>query len=175
MSDAKKDPDAPDNSTDDADREPVSLALATYLRLRGLKAPRRRKRRFDPSDENQPFTPGRDPLGLGDAVDTLTREAGWGASLAREDVLLQWTQVAGEETAAHARPMGLEHGVLTVRCDSTAWAKQLSYLRGELITRMREAHPEAGIEQVRFVGPDAPSWKWGHRTVPGRGPRDTYG
>ncbi|MDP4886606.1 MAG: DUF721 domain-containing protein, partial [Aquiluna sp.] len=27
----------------------------------------------------------------------------------------------------------------------------------------------------RFIGPSAPSWKKGPRSVPGRGPRDTYG
>ena len=35
--------------------------------------------------------------------------------------------------------------------------------------------PDAGIESVRFEGPNAPSWKRGPRTIPGRGPRDTYG
>ena len=33
----------------------------------------------------------------------------------------------------------------------------------------------AGIETVRFIGPDTPSWKRGPRAIPGRGPRDTYG
>ena len=35
--------------------------------------------------------------------------------------------------------------------------------------------PEAGVDAIRFIGPDVPSWKWGPRTIPGRGPRDTYG
>ena len=35
--------------------------------------------------------------------------------------------------------------------------------------------PDAGVDAIRFIGPDVPSWKWGPRAVPGRGPRDTYG
>ncbi|MGB4918016.1 MAG: DUF721 domain-containing protein, partial [Propionicimonas sp.] len=31
------------------------------------------------------------------------------------------------------------------------------------------------VERVVVVGPSAPSWKKGKRSVPGRGPRDTYG
>ncbi|MGO1853842.1 MAG: DUF721 domain-containing protein, partial [Microbacteriaceae bacterium] len=34
---------------------------------------------------------------------------------------------------------------------------------------------QAGVDNLRFIGPDVPSWKWGPRAVPGRGPRDTYG
>ncbi len=154
----------------------VPLTLSTYSRLRGLEAPRvRRRRRRNDDDENQPFTKGRDPRGLGDALSDLTREAGWDSRLAREDLLLRWVDVAGEETAEHAQPVGLQEGTLTVQCDSTTWARQLNMLRGEILTRILHAYPEAGIETVRFIGPDVPSWKWGRRTVPGRGPRDTYG
>lgn len=160
-----------------SESDDVPLTIATYLRLRGLEAPRRRRRRrlVDDTDENAPFQPGRDPRGIGDVVAQLTTESGWNAPLAREDLVLQWRQVAGEEVADHADPVALADGVLTVQCDSTAWATQLSLLRGQILTRITQAHPEAGIETIRFVGPDVPSWKWGPRAVPGRGPRDTYG
>jgi predicted nucleic acid-binding Zn ribbon protein len=105
----------------------------------------------------------------------LTRQSGWDAQLAREDLVLQWTDVAGEETARHAHPVALSDGLLTVQCDSTAWAKNLQLMRGEIVTQLMRRFPEAGVQNVRFVGPDVPSWKWGPRAVPGRGPRDTYG
>lgn len=155
----------------------LPLPIATYLRLRGLEAPRRsrRRKRVDIADEHAPFAPGRDPKGLGDVLASLTREAGWDTHLAEEDLLLQWQQIAGEQTAAHSEPIGLREGVLTVRCDSTAWTKQLTLLRGEIMTRIIRDHPQVGVKSIRFVGPDVPSWKWGTRAVPGRGPRDTYG
>lgn len=155
----------------------VSLPVATYLRLRGIAAPRTRKARriADAEGANVPFAPGRDPRGLGDVVADFTREAGWNSHLASEDVLRRWADVAGPQTAEHARPVSLEGGIMTVQCDSTAWARQLSSLRSDILSRIIREHPDAGITAVRFVGPDVPSWKWGPRTIPGRGPRDTYG
>ena len=44
-----------------------------------------------------------------------------------------------------------------------------------IVTEIVRRFPDAGVQTVRFVGPDVPSWKWGPRAVPGRGPRDTYG
>lgn len=156
----------------------IPETMATYLRLRGLEAPkgsRRRRRRVNEDDDNAPFAPGRDPKGLGDALADLTKQSGWTSQLAQEDVMLRWADVAGEETARHTEAVSLVDGMLTIRCDSTAWTKQLQFMRANIMTQLRQRHPEAGVENIRFVGPDVPSWKWGPRTAPGRGPRDTYG
>lgn len=155
----------------------IPESLSTYLRLRGLKPSarmqRRKKRQQD--SENLPFTSGRDPQGLGDVITSLTRQSGWEKNLARHDVVLQWDELAGEQTAQHARPVALGDGVLTIQCDSTAWMTELKRMRTHLTTMISQRFPDAGVETIRFVGPDVPSWKWGPRAVPGRGPRDTYG
>ncbi|MEU1973224.1 DciA family protein [Microbacterium sp. NPDC019599] len=152
--------------------------LATYLRLRGLEPSarsfRRRKRRVE-DDEHAPFTPGRDPHGLGDVIAALTHDSGWNAQLAREDVVRTWNEVAGADTARHTRPVAFADGTLTVQADSTAWAKQLQLMRAQILTEIVRRFPDAGVEVIRFIGPDVPSWKWGPRAIPGRGPRDTYG
>ncbi|WP_347345202.1 DciA family protein [Microbacterium sp.] len=157
----------------------VPETIATYLRLRGMepsaRGRRRRRTRAGEDDENQPFTAGRDPHGVSDVLADLTRQAGWDSELARADLVRQWGEVAGSETARHAAPVALGDGVLTVQCDSTAWAKNLHLMRGAIVTEIVRRFPDAGVQTVRFVGPDVPSWKWGPRAVPGRGPRDTYG
>ncbi|MEO7018481.1 MAG: DciA family protein [Leifsonia sp.] len=156
-------------------------ASAVYLRFReifgGVPAKSRRvKRRDDPDPSaSQPFGKGRDPRGLGDVVDALTSQLGWTSSLAQSDLLAGWLELAGEETAKHAVPEGISERVLTVRCESTAWATQLRIMRSDLLVRIAERFPQADIESIRFQGPDAPSWKRGPRSIPGRGPRDTYG
>ena len=152
--------------------------IATYLRLRGLPVSGkkiRRKQRRTGDDERQPFTPGRDPHGIGDVLADLTRSAGWDGFLARADVVRTWNDLAGADTAAHTRPVSFEDGTLTIQADSTAWAKQLQLMRSHILTEIVRRYPEAGVQTLRFVGPDVPSWKWGPRTIPGRGPRDTYG
>ncbi|GAA5037834.1 DUF721 domain-containing protein [Microbacterium fluvii] len=168
----------PDPQPGEGAADAVPETVSTYLRLRGL-APsartfRRRKRRAV-DDEHQPFTAGRDPRGLGDVLASVTREAGWESALAREDVVRTWDEVAGADTAKHTRPVAFTDGTLTVQADSTAWAKQLQIMRAQILSEIIRRFPEAGVESIRFIGPDVPSWKWGPRAIPGRGPRDTYG
>ena len=122
-----------------------------------------------------PFGTGRDPRGIAEIVDALTARLGWNSSLARSELLDSWADLVGEETAAHSTPAGIDEGVLTVSCDSTAWATQLRLMRSQIVSRIVERYPDAGIDALRFNGPGVPSWKRGPRSVPGRGPRDTYG
>ncbi|MCX7522753.1 DciA family protein [Microbacterium sp. STN6] len=165
---------------DPAGGDPATESAAVYLRFKALfggttsRAAGRRRRRVEPN-ESVPYGVGRDPRGLGDVVDDLTSELGWNSPLARSEVIASWPDLVGMETAAHSEPVGIDNGVLTVSCASTAWATQLRIMRGELMKHIALRFPEAGIESIRFRGPDAPSWKRGPRAVPGRGPRDTYG
>ncbi len=121
------------------------------------------------------FGAGRDERGLGEVLDAMTARLGWNSPLARSELLASWSNVAGEETAQHSTPSSIDEGVLTVRCDSTAWATQLRMMRSQITSRIAAEYPDAGIESIRFEGPGAPSWKRGPKSVPGRGPRDTYG
>ncbi|MDM4762355.1 DciA family protein [Galbitalea sp. SE-J8] len=158
---------------------PADEAQAVYLRFRevfgGRRRGRGRRRAPEPEGANVPFALGRDPRGLGDVLDALTTSLGWDSPLAESDLLLAWPRIVGAETAAHSTPVSIEDGRLLVRCDSTAWATQLRLMRSSIVTRIVEEHPDAGVQSVRFDGPDAPSWKRGLRSVQGRGPRDTYG
>ena len=134
-----------------------------------------RKRATVVPGSSVPFGSGRDAVGLGDVIDGLTSRMGWNSPLAQSELLASWAEIAGAETAEHSQPVGIEGGVLTVKCDSTAWATQLRLMRSQIATQIAVRYPEAGIESVRFEGPNAPSWKRGPRAIPGRGPRDTYG
>ena len=67
-------------------------------------------------------------------------------------------------------------GELTVRTDSTAWATQLRHMAPQLLALLNDQLGADTVSFVRVLGPDAPSWKHGGRSVrDGRGPRDTYG
>ncbi|HEU0256746.1 MAG TPA: DciA family protein [Microbacteriaceae bacterium] len=156
--------------------------LRFYLHMKDLmhgsahrSRPSGRVRRASVGAATEPFSAGRDPRGLGEALDQLSVDLGWESSLAEAALLAGWRDLVGEETAAHTEPVSIERGVLAVRCTSTAWATQLRLLRQDLLNRIDQRFPRAGIEMIRFEGPDVPSWKRGLRAVPGRGPRDTYG
>lgn len=152
-----------------------------YLRLRRVfgdatgRSATARKRVTRLAGSSAPFAAGRDPHGLADVIDSLASKMGWTSPLARSELLASWADLVGSETAEHSEPVAIEDGVLTVRCDSTAWATQLRLMRSQISTTIAQRFPDAGIQSVRFEGPNAPSWKRGPRSIPGRGPRDTYG
>jgi predicted nucleic acid-binding Zn ribbon protein len=164
-------------------REPVehSEARSVFERLRRVfgdgasRSSDARKRATREPGSTRPFGGGREPEGLGSVMDAMTSRLGWNSPLAQSELLASWAEIAGAETAEHSTPVGIDEGVLSVRCDSTAWATQLRLMRVQVMTSIATRYPDAGIQSVRFEGPGAPSWKKGPRSIPGRGPRDTYG
>lgn len=166
---------------DDSEVEPESESRLVYLRFRRVfgdgssRSSDARKRSRKEPGASVPFATGRDPQSLSSVVDALTVKLGWNSPLAKSELLASWSELAGVETAEHSTPVGIEDGTLSVRCDSTAWATQLRLMRGAILGQIHTKYPDAGITQVRFIGPNVPSWKRGPRSIPGRGPRDTYG
>jgi len=161
--------------------DPQSEPMEVYLHFRTVfsdgawRASTTRSRGRASGSTTAPFGSGRDPVGLGDVIDGLSRQLGWTSPLARSELLAAWPRLVGVETATHAVPVTIEDGILTVRCDSTAWATELRRMNAQIVSAIAAEYPLAAVETVRFIGPNTPSWKRGPRTIPGRGPRDTYG
>ncbi len=124
---------------------------------------------------SEPFGSFRDPGSMADAFDELTSSMGWAPSLARAELNEHWADIVGDDVAAHAHPTGFHEGALEIQCDSSAWATQLRLMRKTLVEALEERFPDAGVSEIVVKAPGAPSWKHGSRSVPGRGPRDTYG
>lgn len=121
---------------------------------------------------------GRDPLPLGAALQRLSVERGWEMPLAVGGVMGRWRELVGAEVAQHCVPQGYDEAarVLTVRCDSTAWATQLRLLSAQLVARVNADGAAGSVRSIRVVGPGAPARGQGAWRAPGsRGPGDTYG
>lgn len=72
-----------------------------------------------------------------------------------------WPRAAGPRIASHARAERLRNKTLVVRVSSSAWANELSFLKAELLAKLRALPGGEAIKDLRFsVGPllDAPSW-----------------
>ena len=118
---------------------------------------------------------GRDPLGLGKVVGRLVAERGWTSPVAVGSVMAEWPALVGPEISAHCTPESFTDTTLHVRCDSTAWATQLRLLSMSLLEKFRSELGDGVVTSIQVLGPAAPNWRKGGRTVNGRGPRDTYG
>jgi predicted nucleic acid-binding Zn ribbon protein len=149
--------------------------LRAYETMRQVFTGSSRRKKSKRVIEDEAFTPGRDPLHMGDAFRELTGSLGWDPALAEARLFVEWPTIVGEGIADHARPLGVDDGKLTIQASSSAWATQLRLMRHELLVVLAEKVPEVSIDSIHVLAPGAPSWKNGPRSVPGRGPRDTYG
>jgi len=176
------DPDAvPVSSPHDLARAVLNRAQAA-ARARGL-----RPGRPAPGRSGSPGTAGspaagsgahpsrRDPTRIGDSLPALLAERGWTEEVSVGGVVGRWREVVGNEMADHCSPETFETGVLVVRTDSTSWATQVRLLVPQLLARLSKDVGANVVREVKVLGPVGPGWRRGSRSVPGRGPRDTYG
>lgn len=117
----------------------------------------------------------RDPQLLADTVGSWLSAAGAGREVVKASVFARWADIVGADIAAHAAPVSLVDGELVLQAESTAWATQLRLLAPGMITKINAAVGRGTVTRIRTRGPAGPSWRFGNRHVPGRGPRDTYG
>jgi predicted nucleic acid-binding Zn ribbon protein len=96
--------------------------------------------------------------------------------VAEGNLFSDWISIVGADIAEHTTPISLNEGRLTIQSSSSAWATQMRLMQNELLKTISSSAPGALVESLIFIGPQAPSWKKGLRSIKGaRGPRDTYG
>lgn len=156
-------------STPPHDPQGLDVARQVARAARGDAAPppRPRKRPANPANDG--------PEALGDLIKDVIDTQGWNTEVKLHHLLGGWPNLVGEVNAAHTVPESFADKVLTVRAESTTWATSLRQIAPQLVARLNEQLGQGSVERVVVIGPNAPSWKKGRRSVPGRGPRDTYG
>ena len=154
--------------TPEHDPQGTDLAKQIARAARGTtpKPPQRKRRPVSPTDE---------PTPLGDILKEVIDAQGWTREVNVHQLLARWPELVGAGNAEHSTPTGYADTVLTVRADSSTWASSLRLIAPQLVARLNEQLGQGTVTRVNVVGPEAPSWKKGRRSVPGRGPRDTYG
>lgn len=163
----------PDESPRPAKPEPhdpqgTDLARQVARAARGGPAQPPKRRRRASSE------PG-DPQLLGEVLKEVISDRGWEREVNLQQLLAKWPDLVGAVNAAHSRPTGFADQVLSVQAESTTWASSLRMIAPALVARLNEQLGQGTVTRVVVSGPQAPSWKKGRRSVPGPGPRDTYG
>ncbi len=87
------------------------------------------------------------PRSLATALDGLTATLAPATTLARVHEV--WGRVAGVTIAAAARPTSEREGVLTITCEASVWAQELTLIQGELIPRLNAALGGETIRELR--------------------------
>jgi predicted nucleic acid-binding Zn ribbon protein len=119
----------------------------------------------------------RDPKLISSVLEDFMLQSDFSGPIAVGTLAARWTEVVGEEIAAHVS-MGEfdpETKTLNLITDSTAWATQIRMLVPQILVKIGEEIGQGQVLDLSVNGPKVPSWRHGQRRVPGRGPRDTYG
>lgn len=158
-------------------------SLLTRARLR-VSPGEKNKSRFTHTVEDQRSGAGpdeRDPATVAALISSLIVTKGWDLQVVIGKLRASWTSIVGEQIADHVaieqinlNPSG-QSGILILRADSTAWATQVRLHTQTIHEKISADFGPDVIGEIQVLGPTAPSWKHGFRSVPGRGPRDTYG
>ncbi len=117
-----------------------------------------------------------DPQPINSLLSELVSNRDWRQGIAEGTLFTDWMLVVGADIGAHTTPISLVDGLLTIQTSSSAWATQLTLIAPQLLKTISSSAPGALVEEIAVIGPGAPSWKKGIRTIRNaRGPRDTYG
>ncbi|MHB1988461.1 MAG: DciA family protein [Acidimicrobiales bacterium] len=84
---------------------------------------------------------GEEDLGItpiGDAMTSLLRSRGLGATVVLARVLSSWQSAVGADLASKIRPVALRHRELVCEVDDSAWATQVKLLSKKLLARLSE-------------------------------------
>jgi predicted nucleic acid-binding Zn ribbon protein len=152
-----------------AEHDPQGTEVARQVAraARGaVPKPRRSQQKARPTDG---------PTPIGELLSSVADDQGWTRELNVHQLLGRWPALVGPVNAAHCEPESYADQVLTVRAESSTWATSLRSIAPQLVAVLNEHLGQGTVTRVVVVGPEAPSWKKGRRSVPGRGPRDTYG
>lgn len=160
--------------TDSDDGLDLARQIANSYRGTGgpkSTTPRRRSRPVKPARAKND-----DPTTIGDLLGQVVQNQGWSEKLEDQRIFTDWARIVGPEVAQHAQIDGFEDGIVHVRADKTAWAKELTLLAPRIVAKLNQALGDGTVQRIEVRGPQAPSWKSGPRSIRGaRGPRDTYG
>lgn len=97
-----------------------------------------------------PGAPGRDePKPISASLSVVAKSLGAPNVEVLRALFARWPELVGPGVARHAVPVGLRDKVLTIAVDDAAWATQLRYLGGDLITRIAQVSGADAVAELR--------------------------
>jgi len=87
-----------------------------------------------------------EPRPIAESLSSMLRAMRGVDAAAMGGVFGTWDEAVGPAVAAHARPVRLDEGVLTVRVDDPSWATQMRLLEHDVRARVKAA---CGVDLVR--------------------------
>lgn len=90
-----------------------------------------------------------DPEGVGEALDRYLRQMGSPPAKVLGNFEGRWPEVVGPVLGAHCRPGEFVGGVLTVMCEDSTWASQVTWSEGQIRIRIGELFDGLQLKGLR--------------------------
>ncbi len=89
--------------------------------------------------ESLPSKPSDEPVPLEGSLDRVVRRLGGPSAAAVGGLFERWSDIVGDQIAAHATPSSVRDGVLVLTVEDPAWATQLRFLERDIVGRVEAA------------------------------------
>ncbi|MDO4558865.1 MAG: DUF721 domain-containing protein [Planctomycetia bacterium] len=105
-----------------------------------------RRRRYEDEEERR----WRDPEPIAKHLNRFLARTGVGRVRTSEQIRSAWNTAVGEMFAAQSVPGVIRRGVLEVRVSAPIFSQELTFRKAEILGKLRELLPAAGIRDLRF-------------------------
>jgi len=92
-----------------------------------------------------------DPVPLRDAVAAVGRELGMPPPDELTALVSAWTEIVGDDVAAHATVRSVRAGVCTIAVDDPGWATQVRYAEQQIVGRSETCVGPGVVRSIRVV------------------------
>ena len=88
---------------------------------------------------------------VGTILSRILEKKNFKSMVDRQHLLDQWDVIVGERIAGKSEAKKIRDGSLIVEVENSMWMQELSFMKEDLLHRIREFSAGNEIEEIRFV------------------------
>jgi len=88
---------------------------------------------------------------IGGPIKKFLRSAGLEKGIAQQNAMETWSDVVGKNVSNNTEPIGVEHGILTVKTETPAWRQELQFQKKQIIETLNKKLNKKVIKDIRFI------------------------
>lgn len=92
-----------------------------------------------------------EPQDLGAILKELKATTALGQRLEEAEIWEHWPEIAGQELAPHASPIGVRDGTLVVEVESSVWMHKFSYRKFKILDKSNNFLSQEKLSELYFV------------------------
>jgi hypothetical protein len=90
------------------------------------------------------------PFPLGEILENFFGRSGLKARLTEQRVLDSWRKAVGKGIGEQTQPIRIQNRILQVRVSNSVWMQQLQFMKGMILSKIKEETGMEDLEDLRF-------------------------